>query len=152
MTQGTASGWVPEDSFGARLALVRQRMGWNVLQAATACGQNDDSWRGWERGASPRKLHWVCRDIADATGCDFDWLMVGGSLSPVTRRYPPAEVIDLRTFADALDRHVDPVGDDTALTRALIGAVPALDRRHGLLPDSHCRRRIDDPIAEGRAA
>jgi hypothetical protein len=32
-----ADKWVPELTFGARLALVRHRMGWNIKEAAAAC-------------------------------------------------------------------------------------------------------------------
>ncbi len=41
--------WVPDTStFGARLALVRQRMGWNLKEAALACQLPQGSWREWE--------------------------------------------------------------------------------------------------------
>jgi hypothetical protein len=44
------TGWVPDDStFAARLALVRQRMGWNVKKAADECGIAVENWRRWER-------------------------------------------------------------------------------------------------------
>lgn len=70
--------WIARDSdsFGARLALVRQRMGWgNVKEAALACGLPVESWRGWERdNASPRNLIDACRKIAARTGCDVHWL------------------------------------------------------------------------------
>lgn len=71
-------GWVPDDTFGARLALVRQRFGWNVKEAALACGVPVQSWRGWERdNMRPRDLVSVCRQIADATGASYDWLLDG---------------------------------------------------------------------------
>ncbi len=70
--------WVPEDTFASRLALVRNRMGWNVLEAATACGCNDQSWRNWEAGdIKPRAMDDIIRSIAKATGCDPVWLMFG---------------------------------------------------------------------------
>ena len=50
-TAPTEQGWVADDSeFGARLALIRQRMAWgNVKEAALACGLPVESWRNWER-------------------------------------------------------------------------------------------------------
>ena len=70
-------GWIPTGAhFGARLALVRQHVGWgNVTEAALACGLPVASWRNWERdGRLPRDLITVCRKIADRTGCDLGWL------------------------------------------------------------------------------
>lgn len=73
--------WIPEDTFGARLALIRQRNGWNHVQAAAACDINDETWRKWEKtGRSPQDLYNVVRKISDATGCDYDWLLRGGDL------------------------------------------------------------------------
>lgn len=82
------STWVPTDlTFGARLALVRQRMAWgNVKQAATACGLPVQSWRTWERdGVVPRHIVTVAKQIAAVTGCDYLWLLLGpdrGAASP----------------------------------------------------------------------
>ncbi len=74
--------WIPTDTFGARLALIRQRFGWNVVEAAEACSLNDETWRQWEKtGRTPRNVFDVARKIADATGCDYDWLVVGGDLA-----------------------------------------------------------------------
>ena len=78
----TVEAWVPRDTFAARLALVRQRMGgWNVKRTADLCGIDDQSWRNWEAGKGrPRDYESVCAKIADATGCDLRWLMAGGPL------------------------------------------------------------------------
>lgn len=78
----SAASWTPLDSFGARLALVRQQMGgWNVKRMADHCGIQDASWHNWESDRiKPRDLHAVCRTISDATGVDYVWLMVGGPL------------------------------------------------------------------------
>lgn len=70
-------GWGPDDAeFGARLALVRQRMGWgNVKEAALACGLPVESWRNWERdGRKPRDYIAVCQKISARTGADLSWL------------------------------------------------------------------------------
>jgi transcriptional regulator with XRE-family HTH domain len=75
-----AERWIPDDTrFGARLALIRQRMEWgNVKEAALACGVPVQSWRSWERdNIQPRGYEGICRRIAAATGVDLDWLMRG---------------------------------------------------------------------------
>jgi hypothetical protein len=84
MVVSTRTGWTADDStFGARLALVRQRMGWgNLKQAAVACGVPAESWRRWERdGRSPRDILEIAAIIADRTGCDYGWLLAGGRLT-----------------------------------------------------------------------
>ena len=76
-TMQSTRGWVATDAtFGARLALIRQRCGWgNTKEAALACGLPVQSWRGWERdGRQPRDFIQVCEKIAKATGCDVFWL------------------------------------------------------------------------------
>lgn len=71
------TAWVPADTFGSRLARIRQAKGWNVLEAATACGVPDQSWRNWEDGRSPRDLQEVCKKLAKAVPCDYVWLIAG---------------------------------------------------------------------------
>lgn len=81
--QHTAKGWMPDDStFGARLALIRQRMQWgNVREAAVACGIPTESWRTWERdNVTPRRLVEMCTLIAQRTGCDLGWLIAGPAM------------------------------------------------------------------------
>lgn len=76
-TAPTDQGWVADDrEFGARLALIRQRMAWgNVKEAALACGVPVESWRNWERdGRLPRDLMTITAKIAARTGCDQAWL------------------------------------------------------------------------------
>jgi hypothetical protein len=70
-------GWVPSvlDDFGARLALVRHHKGWNIKEAALACGVPPASWRGWELdGLSPRNFLTVVNKISRGSGCDVIWL------------------------------------------------------------------------------
>lgn len=77
------TGWVADDStFGARLALIRQRMGWgNVKEGADACGLPAESWRRWERdGRAPRDVVQIAEKISDVTGCDLGWLLAGSRL------------------------------------------------------------------------
>lgn len=76
--------WIPNDgTFGARLALIRQRMAWgNVKEAAEACGIPPQSWRTWERdGVEPRGLTRIARQISGKTGCDYGWLVDGPNLA-----------------------------------------------------------------------
>lgn len=75
----TVYRWVPDiDHFAVRLVLVRHQMGWNAKEAALACGISPQSWREWELGGRrPRDYEGVCRQIAERTGCDLIWLMVG---------------------------------------------------------------------------
>lgn len=84
MVTSTRTGWTADDStFGARLALVRQRMGWgNLKEAAVACGLPPESWRRWERdGRSPRDVLEIASLIAERTGCDYGWLLAGSRLT-----------------------------------------------------------------------
>lgn len=74
------AGWTADDgTFGARLALIRQRMQWgNVKEAAIACGLPPESWRTWERdGVAPRRIVDIAEQIAAKTGCDYLWLLTG---------------------------------------------------------------------------
>ena len=67
MTAQTMEAWTADDrTFGARLALVRQHMGWgNVKEAALACGLPPETWRTWERdNVKPRNYEEVCVKIA----------------------------------------------------------------------------------------
>lgn len=74
------TGWVPDlDTFGTRLALIRQRMGWNIAEAERACGVGRGSWTLWEQGREPSRYMTVCVAIATRTGCDLDWLVYGPS-------------------------------------------------------------------------
>lgn len=80
------SPWVPDlSTFGERLAVVRQRMHWNVKEAAAACGLPAQSWRNWERGVRCQDLQEVCAAISRATGADFDWLMRGSATNAIRR-------------------------------------------------------------------
>lgn len=80
VTTSTVEEWIPTDSFGARLALIRQAKGWNVKEAAEACGLNDQSWRNWEAGGGVQKMDRVALKIAEATGCNYVWLLAGGPI------------------------------------------------------------------------
>lgn len=77
-TTDVTTAWIAaDDTFGARLALVRQRMGWgNVKEAALSCGVPQESWRTWERdNVTPRDYFTACKKISERTGCDYGWLV-----------------------------------------------------------------------------
>jgi hypothetical protein len=97
-TQQAAPWTADASTFGARLALVRQHMGWgNVKTAAEKCGLPVESWRNWERdGVEPRRLTTIAMTIASVAGCDYLWLVHGpdrGSVRPTTRYAGEARVI-----------------------------------------------------------
>lgn len=75
----SASRWVPTTgTFGARLALLRHEMRWNLKEAALACGVPQASWREWElKGRDPRGLQEIVAKIAERTGVDDYWLLTG---------------------------------------------------------------------------
>lgn len=80
VTAVEGGAWTATDiTFGARLALIRQRMAWgNVKEAAVACGIPVESWRSWERdGVMPQGGRYfdLCTRIAAVTGCDYGWLV-----------------------------------------------------------------------------
>lgn len=74
--------WIPAtDTFGARLALVRWRMGWNIKEAERECRLTQNTWAGYENGREPRRYIEVVNRIALRTQVNKLWLM-DGSGSP----------------------------------------------------------------------
>lgn len=74
-------GWVPSDTFGARLMLLRADLGNITVEAASKrCGLATATWATWERGANPRNMAVIVEQIHVATGVDRAWLMWGGPL------------------------------------------------------------------------
>ena len=68
--------WVPPLTFAAKLALIRHSKGWNLKQAALACGFPPQSWRGWEiQGRLPHDIRAVARRIELRTGLTKGWLL-----------------------------------------------------------------------------
>lgn len=78
------SNWIPDTStFGARLALVRWRMGWNLREAERECNLSQNSWGAYETGRDPRRFVEVVNRIVLRTGVNRVWLMTGeGSPEP----------------------------------------------------------------------
>lgn len=70
--------WTPPNTFGVRLATVRNVMKWNIKEAALACNVPAASWREWELfGRKPHDYQEVCERISHRTDCDLFWLMSG---------------------------------------------------------------------------
>lgn len=76
--------WIPDFStFGARLALIRWRMGWNIREAERECHLSQNTWGNWEEGALPRDLNSVANRIVLRTQVAKYWLLTGeGSPEP----------------------------------------------------------------------
>ena len=53
-------------------------MGWNLKEAAMACGLSPQCWREWElSGRRPHDYEGVCKQVAVSTGCNLMWLLIG---------------------------------------------------------------------------
>lgn len=76
----TTETWVPADTFGARLLLIRKEKRMTVEAIARICGIAHPTWTTWENGARPRDMRDAVTKIAAAVGVDRDWLMWGGPL------------------------------------------------------------------------
>lgn len=105
----TAEAWIPEDTFAARLALIRTQLRLNVKQAAERCEISEVTWRSWERGARPQAMDKVVRKIADKLGADPNWLMWGGALTTTCSSLPSLSLVPLPDgqmelpYADQID-------------------------------------------------
>jgi transcriptional regulator with XRE-family HTH domain len=80
--------WVPEDSFGMRLRILRYHLGLSVEELSERCAVRPATWGKWERGESePRSLARVIGRIVAATGVNRDWLLWGGPLAGSSTRW-----------------------------------------------------------------
>ncbi len=76
--QTTITDWVPStDTFGARLALVRQKMGWNQKQASEECDLSINAWARYEDEGGVADLIGTVRKIVSRTGVNEMWLLTG---------------------------------------------------------------------------
>lgn len=139
----TGQPWIPgDDTFGARLALVRQRMGWgNVAEAAQACDIPVPSWRNWERdGRTPRGIVEIASKIAERSGCDYLWLLTGRRVNAVVTSSGSGG----QTTVPTLDQPKRPM-----LTGQMKRAVPpASSRRPARLTPMIPELMTDERIAE----
>lgn len=160
-------GWTVDDStFGARLALVRQRMQWNIKEAARECGIPAASWGTWENGAMPRRYTEMCRLISQRTGCDHAWLLDGPMVK--TNQSLTVDLADLEAIAAALDinpiefrselergssRDFDLAPADAAATERhsfvdlAKGVIPTVQPRPGTPPNGQAKRVNNRPTS-----
>lgn len=74
----TQPNWIPAtDTFGARLALVRWHMGWNIAEAERECALTQNTWAGYESGREPRRYVEIVNRIVLRTSVNKIWLMTG---------------------------------------------------------------------------
>ncbi|QBZ73190.1 transcriptional repressor [Gordonia phage EricDab] len=92
--------WMPTaDNFGTRLAMVRQGMGWNVTEAALACGVTPTTWRKWEfEGARPRDYMGVAKAVSARTAVSLQWLVFGSDHRAVDGPLPAVPTV--RVYED----------------------------------------------------
>lgn len=76
----SAGAWIPADTFGTRLFIIRRQKGLTVEAIAKLCGVAHPTWTTWENGAKPRDLVAAIEKISAAVGVDKQWLMWGGPL------------------------------------------------------------------------
>ena len=81
-TQTTSPAWVPADTFGHRLLLLRVQLGLTAEEISDLCGVARPTWLTWEKGTKPRDFEAVVQRIVDATSVDRTWLAFGGTLAP----------------------------------------------------------------------
>ena len=83
----TVESWVPENTFGLRLRMVRIVLGLSVEEISERCGVAPATWSKWERGSQPRGLVRTVEAIVEQTGVNRDWLMFGGDLAVSSTRW-----------------------------------------------------------------
>ncbi len=114
------------DTFGARLAIIRWAMRWNLKEAALACNVPQASWREWELfDRAPRNLVEVSAKIAARTGYDDYWIMTGSTKAPVDD-----EGLDAvrRQGLEPRTRYVDATASETGIATILLAdSNPDLD-------------------------
>lgn len=70
--------WVPEDTFGSRLARARKASGLSAEEAAARCEIKPSTWKAWEREAwLPHDMAGVAVTIERCLGVDRRYLLWG---------------------------------------------------------------------------
>ncbi len=88
----STTAWVPSTAdFATRLAMVRQRMGWNLKEAAVECDLGVNDWARWEGGMMPRNFTEAVMHISARTGVDMFWLMTGQAPVIATAESRPSD-------------------------------------------------------------
>lgn len=120
------SPWVPQDSFGLRLRILRAELGLSVDDIAAQCGVASATWSTWERGVRPRGMDLVVQAICENTGVSREWLMWGGPLDASRSRWCQStgrsDYVELAFDFDAYDF---PTSDDHDITSPVARSVHA---------------------------
>lgn len=77
MSESNGSEVVPDWTLGDRIRKARRHGDMGQVELAEKLGIGHTRLANWERGAQPRDLVQTCRNIADATGVSFLWLLTG---------------------------------------------------------------------------
>lgn len=81
MTTAVKADWVPRDTLGARVVVIRHSLGLSRRQLSQLTGITENALQGLEEGRSPHRLPDKIQAIHEATGVSREWLMWGGPLS-----------------------------------------------------------------------
>lgn len=92
MSDRLTGSWVPADTFGTRLLLIRRELKLTTEEAAARCNLAAPTWNTWENGVTPQKLNEVVEKIHKGLGVNRDYLM-WGSTSGYKRDDPAFELI-----------------------------------------------------------
>lgn len=69
--------WIPEETFAARLRLIRHALDLTTEEIGQKVGVPGPTWNTWENGAKPRRMDEKVAQISEALGVDRAWLMWG---------------------------------------------------------------------------
>lgn len=108
--------WVPEDTFGNRLALLRNQLQLNLEEAASACGIPRATWASWENGRKPHNLTEKVELIHRGLRVNRMWLLLGAEGQNWKERNPRPLV--------GLPTNLDPEPTDPTVPAVRLAAVP----------------------------
>lgn len=97
-TDAPRRGWsppaIPTETLAQRFRFIRLMLDEDQTGIAKRCGVNKATWRGWENGTVPQRLHEVVAQVIAAVGTDLDpatpeselrdWLMWGPTMRWIT--------------------------------------------------------------------
>lgn len=116
----TIEDWVPDDSLGNRLVVLRNQLRLTIEEAAKACGIPPATWGTWEAGTKPRDLMGVVESVHEGLGVNRTWLLFGASgqnwkiLNPCDEAWTPEVITNdspVVPMSLPFDRHLEPVPD-----------------------------------------
>lgn len=139
---------IPDWTLGDRLAKARETAGVTVQEMADHLAVSRNTVSNYEHGRT-RVTRAVVFAYADLTGVSVQWLLTGtvpnADTDAVTDGY--LTTASPEAFRWALDHHAEPEVDDAAVTRAILAAVPEMDRRHrSTVPPRGRWERADDAL------